>query len=145
MARTSFLLASVLCGTASALCPIQNSTTVAVFKGTGAASDCVSWETHFWDWWGAANPGKLETVFLLNAQLQRECQLANYPNLRMYVQPGGNAYDQQHTGIKSTGKANILSFINKGKGHTYIGTCAGWFVTTKDYWWQGQHFRWVAA
>ena len=134
------LAAVAFASLAAGACPITNATNVAVFKGTGAMADCVGWETHFWSWWAGANTGKLNVQYLTNDDLQRGCELASYPALRMYVQPGGNAYDQQNTGIKASGKANIVDFV--GKQGMYIGTCAGWYVAADDYWWEGQHYSW---
>jgi hypothetical protein len=55
----------------------------------------------------------------------------------MWVQPGGNAYDQQ-SALGSTGKANINRFI--ADGGAYFGACAGAYYATPSYWWEGKFY-----
>jgi hypothetical protein len=78
-------------------------------------------------------------VYLTGADLA-QCSLKSFPNLKPYVQPGGNAYDQQ-LGVGSVGKANILDYINSKQG-TYLGTCAGWFFASDGYYWEGVKYDW---
>eukprot|EP00937_MAST-01D_sp_MAST-1D-sp2_P004788 g4788.t1 len=121
-------------------CPITTNTSVALFTGNGAMADCIGWETHFWQWWATANPGELNIANVGSDAVQRSCELSKYPGLKFWVQPGGNAYDQQ-TSLGAAGKQNVLSFVGGGAG-TLVATCAGWYVSASDYFWEGQHYSW---
>lgn len=148
-AAVAILLSSLGCmaqataaaGTASeeAACPITPATTVAYFAGHGATADCQNWEKNFFEWWARAEPRVV--VQRMTAAATKSCDLARYPNLKLWVQPGGNAYDQQKS-LGPEGKASILKFLQGGNSSHYLGTCAGWFVASTDYWWQGTHYAW---
>jgi hypothetical protein len=134
-------------------CPIQSDTTIVVYGGslTANASFAEDWEvggvdplsfgwiTNFFDWWHVYDSA-VRPVFLNSTDLTSDCNLSNYPNVLVYVQPGGNAYDQQ-SALGSAGKTNILSFLDKGGA--YVGICAGWFYAAKDYYWEGQYYNWT--
>jgi glutamine amidotransferase-like uncharacterized protein len=125
----------------SASCPINSSNNIVIYgqTGTGGVGTLSkSWMTHFFDWWTAQDPS-LSYRFLTSANVKTDCNLSNYPNLKLYVQPGGDAYNQQRT-LSSAGKNNILGFINSGKA--YLGTCAGWYYASNDYYWQGSYYNW---
>jgi hypothetical protein len=97
------------------------------------------WITNFFDWWHIYDPA-VRVVFLNSTNLTSDCNLSNYPNVLLYVQPGGNAYDQQ-SALGSAGKTNILTFLDKGGA--YVGICAGWYYAAKDYYWEGQYYNWA--
>ena len=78
---------------AEAACPLTAATTVAYFAGHGATADCQGWEKHFFDWWAGSEPRIV--VQRMTATATKNCELERYPNLKLWVQPGGNAYDQQ--------------------------------------------------
>jgi hypothetical protein len=134
-------------------CPIRSDTTIVVYGGslTTNASFAEDWEvggvdplsfgwiTNFFDWWHVYDPA-VRPVFLNSTNLTSDCNLSNYSNVVLYVQPGGNAYDQQ-SALGSAGKTNILSFLDKGGA--YVGICAGWFYAAKDYYWEGQYYNWT--
>ena len=125
---------------ATASCPIVASTDFAIYGQTaegGVAASSRRWMAHFFDWWKAQDP-TVDYVFLSAAEAQACTNLkSTYPNLRMWVQPGGNAYDQQDA-LGATGKANINGFIDKGGA--YLGVCAGAYYAAPDYWWEGEHY-----
>jgi hypothetical protein len=121
-------------------CPIQDSTVFAVygqtFKG-GVGTSSRSWMTHFFDWWKAQDPG-VNYLFLTAAEAQACANLATgYRSLKMWVQPGGDAYDQQ-LALGAAGKANINGFISAGGA--YLGVCAGAYYATRDYYWEGKYY-----
>ena len=124
----------------TASCPIVAGTDFAVYGQTaegGVAASSRRWMAHFFDWWKAQDP-TLDYVFLSAAEAQACTNLkSTYPDLRMWVQPGGNAYDQQDA-LGATGKANINGFIDKGGA--YLGVCAGAYYAAPDYWWEGEHY-----
>jgi hypothetical protein len=121
-------------------CPIVASTDFAIYGQVsegGVAASSRRWMTHFFDWWKAQDPA-VDFVFLSATEAQACTNLVStYPNLRMWVQPGGNAYDQQ-VALGATGKANINDFIDKGGA--YLGVCAGAYYAAPDYWWEGEHY-----
>jgi len=120
-------------------CPLTSSTTVAYYSGSGATSDCQAWERNFWDWWQSAD-SRIQYKALSANHIIRQCNLLNYPNLKVYTQPGGNAYDQQLS-LGSQGKQKILNYIDAKNG-IYLGTCAGWFYASTGYIWQGTTYKW---
>jgi len=125
----------------AATCPITSSTNIVVYGQTGSGgvgAPSKSWMTHFFDWWKVQDPS-VNYMFLTSSNVKSDCVLTNYPNLKLYVQPGGDAYNQQRT-LGSAGKNNILGFIDSGKA--YLGTCAGWYYASNDYYWQGSYYNW---
>lgn len=144
MARVAFgaLLCLVQTSLASAKCPITNSTTVVIYTGVGVPEDCNQWETKFFQWWQKSEPA-VEFVYVSGPELHSlasSCTLSDWPNLKVYVQPGGDAYSQQNS-IGDTGKANILKYIDSKHG-IYLGTCAGWFFASDGYYWEGVKYNW---
>ena len=122
-------------------CPIQSDTSVVIYGDTGnggVGTPSKSWQTHFFDWWHSYDPN-VKYVFLDRNDVKSDCDLSRFPNVKLYVQPGGDAYYQQNA-LGSQGKANILNFINSGKG--FFGTCAGFYYVAGDYYWQGKYYSW---
>ena len=121
-------------------CPIQADTNVVFYgeTGFGGVGDLSrSWITHFFDWWKQQDPS-IKYVILDSGDVKYDCNLNNYPNVKVYVQPGGNAYYQQKK-LGTAGKTNINSYIDSGRG--YVGICAGFFYAAGDYYWQGQYYN----
>src|SRR3989344_3399266 len=122
-------------------CPIQADTNVVVYgeTGFGGVGDLSKlWIAHFLDWWKLQD-SSVKYVFLDSADVKSDCNLASYPNLKVYIQPGGNAYYQQKK-LDSIGALNINNYINSGRG--YLGICAGFFYVADDYYWQGTYYNW---
>ncbi|MFC1682013.1 hypothetical protein ACFL0X_00135 [Nanoarchaeota archaeon] len=120
-------------------CPIEENTNVVFYgqTGFGGVGDLSrSWVIHFFDWWEQQDPS-INYVELDSDHVQGDCDLISYSNLKMYIQPGGNAYYQQNT-LDAEGKSALLDYINSGKG--FLGICAGFFYTAGDYWWQNEFY-----
>jgi len=125
----------------SGVCPIQQDTNVVFYgqTGFGGVGDLSrSWITHFLDWWKQQDPS-VKYVILDANDVKSDCNLANYPNVKVYIQPGGDAYYQQKQ-LGSSGKTNINNYINSGRG--YVGICAGFYYAAGDYYWQGSYYKW---
>ena len=60
-----------------------------------------AWEAKFFDWWAAANPAG---VIRVEAVPSVRGNFAACPKLKVWVQPGGNAYHQQ-TALGSEGRS----------------------------------------
>lgn len=121
-------------------CPIAQGTDIVVYgqmlKG-GVGTSSRSWMTHFFAWWQAQDPD-LHYQFLTAADAQACANLrTGYPNLKMWVQPGGDAYDQQ-SALGAAGKTNIAAFI--AAGGAYFGVCAGAYYAAPNYWWEGKYY-----
>lgn len=137
-----FVLVAVLMSTSAlaAACPITSSHNIAIYGQTGTGgvgTPSKSWMTHFFDWWKTYDPS-VNYIFLTSTNVKSDCTLTNYPNLQLYVQPGGDAYLQQKA-LSSGGKTKILNFIDSGKA--FLGTCAGWYYASNDYYWQGSFYN----
>jgi len=123
-------------------CPIKPDTNVVVYgdTGFGGVGDLSkSWITQFMDWWKSYD-SSINYVFLDSRDVSNNCDLSDYPNVELYVQPGGNAYYMQRS-LGAEGKANILDFIDNDGG-SYLGICAGFFYMAGDYHWQGDYYDW---
>jgi len=124
-----------------ATCPIQSDTDIVVYGDTGfggVGSLSKSWMTHFLDWWKSYD-SSLKYQFLTDTEIESTCDLTDYPNLKLYIQPGGNAYYQQRS-LGSSGKVNIVNYLDNGGA--YFGACAGFYYAAGDYYWQGDYFDW---
>jgi hypothetical protein len=117
-------------------CPIRPDTRIVIYGGVGVDWMSKGWITHFFEWWESYDPA-VRYVFLNSSNLRSDCDLSGYANVGLYVQPGGDAYDQQSS-LGSAGRRNILNFL--GKGGAYLGICAGWYYAAKDYYWQGDYY-----
>lgn len=116
-------------------CPIDDATDFVYYSGSGATSVSQSWMVHFLDWWKAQDPAI--DYQDLSAREIAACDLASYPNLDMYIQPGGDAYLAQKW-IGDSGKARINDFLTSGG--SYFGACAGWYFAAADYVWQDNYY-----
>lgn len=127
-------------GLAGAVCSIDSTTDVVIYKGSGPTAECKQWETDFYQWMG------MKAVQLSAAQLHNaDCggKMKEF-GVKIFAMPGGNAYNTQRS-VKADGKANILNFIDAGG--LYVGTCAGFYFAASGYWWQdgqsgGGEFHW---
>lgn len=116
-------------------CPIKSTTDFVYYSGSGATSLSQSWMVHFLDWWKAADPSI--DYMDLSAKQVAACDLSSYPDLDMYIQPGGDAYLAQRW-IGDSGKSRINTFLNSGG--SYFGACAGWYYAAGDYVWQDNYY-----
>ncbi len=121
-------------------CPINSDTNVVFYgeTGFGGVGDLSKdWIISFLNWWEQQDPS-INYVELGDNHVTGECDLGSFENLKMYIQPGGNAYYQQNR-LGSEGKAALTEYINSGKG--YLGICAGFYYTANDYWWQDEFYN----
>lgn len=103
------------------------------FSAVGDLSE--SWIVHFLEWW-KSHDSSINYVELDTTDVQSECDLTA-DNIKVYIQPGGNAYYQQNY-LGPEGKQKLIDYINSGKG--YVGICAGFYYTAGDYWWQDEYY-----
>ena len=93
-------------------CAIKSTTDFVYYSGSGASSLSQSWMVHFLDWWKAQDP-TIEYVKLSATEIAT-CDMTDkvrYPDLDMYIEPGGDAYLAQRA-IGASGKARINSFLD---------------------------------
>lgn len=119
-------------------CPILPDTRIVAYHGMGVSLISEEWITRFLDWWQSYDPA-VKYVFLNGTNLKSDCNLSDYPNVRLYIQPGGHAYYQQSS-LGAAGKANILEFLDEGGA--YLGICAGWYYAATDYYYAGYFYGW---
>ena len=137
----AFLLVFISARPRPGNCPITSNTNVVFYGETGfggVGTLSRSWMIHFLDWWKVQDPS-ISYIELDSADVKSDCILTDYPNLKLYIQPGGDAYKQQNK-LSSAGKSNLLNYINSGKG--FFGACAGFYYTAVDYYWQGSYYNW---
>lgn len=120
-------------------CPIQEETNIVFYGETGrggVGTPSRSWMIHFLDWWQQQDSG-INYAELDSGDVQGECDLTSFPNLKLYIQPGGDAYLQQKK-LGQDGKNSIVQFLNSGGA--YFGACAGWYYAATDYYWEGNYY-----
>jgi len=120
-------------------CSIQEDTNIVFYGETGrggVGAPSRSWMIHFLDWWQGEDPN-VQYVELDSGEVKGECDLTGFPNLKLYIQPGGDAYLQQKK-LGQNGKDNIINFLNGGGA--YFGACAGWYYAATDYYWEGDYY-----
>lgn len=136
-----FVLVLVSAAPKPATCPITSSTNIVIYGDTGfggVGTLSKSWMTQFFNWWDLQD-SRVNYIFLTANDIKTNCNLANFPNVKLYVQPGGDAYYQQRS-LGSTGKSKILNYLDNLNGN-YLGTCAGWYYAANDYYWQGSYYN----
>ena len=133
-------LASLLALCCAAPCIITDKTVVAVYGDSagGVGVHSAFWTRSYFDWWAesaAALRGGGVAFFDHAAQLNDCPPLASFPNLLLWVQPGG-ATDEQCAALGPAGRDNILDFAASDHGHVWA-TCAGFYFAAGSYWWYG--------
>ena len=122
----------------SAACPITADTAVVVYTSTsgGVGPNSAEWTRRFFAWWADANPGQLTWLALDDpVAISTDCVFTDFPALRLYVQPGGDALNQS-LALGPNGRDNLLNYIYYGYPNShYMGTCAGAFYGAGSYWW----------
>jgi glutamine amidotransferase-like uncharacterized protein len=121
----------------SARCPLTDATSVAVYadEAGGVGPGSHAWTAAFFAWWAAANPGALVVTELTAAALTTDCALTDFPGLRLYVQPGGDAFNASQA-LGPSGRDNLLNYLFYITDAHYMGTCAGWYYASGSYWWK---------
>ena len=99
MRRTVATLALV--AVAAAPCPLKSSTRIAVYadESGGVGPGSHAWTSAFFSWWAASNPG-LQWAELSAEQVHTSCVLADFESLLLYVQPGGDAFNQSQSLVR---------------------------------------------
>ena len=122
----------------TAACPISANTVVAVYAAVGeggVGEFSHAWTNRFFTWWAAANPSLVWLEVADPASVSVDCVLTDFPGLRLWVQPGGDALNQSLS-LGPGGRDNLLNYIYYGYPNAhYMGTCAGMFYGTGTYWW----------
>jgi len=125
-------------GVINSRCPVRSDTKIVVYHGMGVTVVSEEWMRRFLNWW-ESHDATMKYVFLNATNLKSDCALSDYPNVRLCIQPGGDAYYQQSS-LGAAGKANILEFLDRGGA--YLGICAGWYYAATDYYYLGASYSW---
>lgn len=136
-----FIITGVAFSNSVAACPINQSTNIVAYTqtGLGGVGDLSSqWIVAFLDWFKSQD-ASLDYVELDATDVKDDCDLSSFSNLKLYIQPGGDAYKQQKI-LRQGGKDNILDFLNNNGA--YLGICAGFYYAATDYYWQGSYYDW---
>jgi glutamine amidotransferase-like uncharacterized protein len=117
-------------------CPITNSTTIVYSTVNGVGPASLIWVQDLLWWWKQSEP-LVEYVGLTSEDF-KNCDLKSYPNLKFYINPGGDAYDQIGA-LGTAGTANIKAFVTRDQAvatSAYVGFCAGGYLVSHDYIWE---------
>jgi glutamine amidotransferase-like uncharacterized protein len=136
MAASARCIAMVLAVANSKSCSLEDDTSVAYSLAAGVGDASRVWVQDLLWWWKEADP-TIKYQGLSAADLQN-CDLAAHPNLRIFVNPGGNTYDQLSS-LGASGRANILAFIQRSAPSAYVGFCAGGYLASTGYFWETIH------
>jgi hypothetical protein len=93
---------------------------------------------HLLTWWQTADPS-ISFMSLTAAQIQ-SCNLASYNNLRVFIIPGGNGFNQLN-GLGTSGVTNIVNFANRNQTNpsAIVSICAGAYEIAHDYIWESMY------
>lgn len=122
--------------TTTAACPIINHTNIVYSTVSGVGSASKIWVQDLL-WWWKTYDSSIHYVELSSSDLQTHCDLSSFPNLRLYINPGGDAYNQL-TSLGTSGTSNIKKFISRSQVNpsAYLGFCAGAYVAAHSYLWE---------
>lgn len=117
------------------LCPLTDDVRIvySLVNGVGPASKI--WVEDLLWWWQQADPSLRYTA--VDAAALQHCDLASFPNLRVYINPGGDAYSQLGD-MGAAGADNIKRFVYRDQRwpSAYVGFCAGGYIAAHDYLWE---------
>jgi glutamine amidotransferase-like uncharacterized protein len=88
-------------------------------------------------WWWQQYDKSIEYIGI-NEQDFQNCDMLSFTNLRIYINPGGDAYSQL-SAMGSTGAANLKAFLLRDQAiapSAYVGFCAGGYLASHDYIWE---------
>lgn len=116
-------------------CPVEPGTQVVYSKASGVGGASVIWVEDFLWWLKSANPS-LRYQGLVESEIQ-SCDFTAMNHLRLYINPGGNAYDQL-SALGPKGSENIKAFVTRDQSapSAYAGFCAGAYLASHDYLWE---------
>jgi len=88
-------------------------------------------------WWWKQTDQTIDYVGLTSEDFVN-CDLKSFPNLKIYINPGGDAYDQIGA-LGTAGTSNIRAFVTRDQTEApsaYVGFCAGGYLVSHDYIWE---------
>jgi glutamine amidotransferase-like uncharacterized protein len=145
------LLLLTFTGLSCSTCILDSNPNVSIVynndQANGITPATSTWVQNFLGWWQLATPSHPCTVTKcvcpttvclgMNTAQIKACNLANYPQVRVFIEPGGNAYNQL-SGLGITGTTNLINYINRPQSQpsAYVGICAGTYVASHDYLWE---------
>lgn len=133
------VLLLLLCSPAiigATFCPIKDDTTIVYSTVNGVGPASLIWVQDFL-WWWASYDSTIKYLPLAADDL-KNCELVSYPNLRVYINPGGDAY-KQLAAMGSVGAQHIKDFVLRDQSaqpSAYVGFCAGGYIASHDYLWE---------
>ena len=122
---------------ASAACTLRADTTVvySLAKGVGGASKI--WVEDLLWWWSRADHS-LRYQSLSETDI-KNCDLAAARGLKLFINPGGDAYGQL-SALGAAGTQHVKAFVERGRqggaASAYAGFCAGGYVAASAYLWE---------
>ena len=117
-------------------CPITTSTNFIYSKASGVGGASMIWVQDLLAWWKLSD-SNVNYLGLTASEIQ-SCDLASFTNLKVYINPGGDAYSQL-TSLGTAGAKNIKAFVQRDQSKTpsaYVGFCAGGYLAAHDYLWE---------
>jgi glutamine amidotransferase-like uncharacterized protein len=122
---------------ATAPCALAADTAVVYSLANGVGGASKIWVQDLLWWWSRADRS-LTYQSLSETEIQN-CDLAASPALRLFINPGGNAYDQL-TALGAAGTQHVKAFVQRGRAggaaSAYAGFCAGGYIAAQSYLWE---------
>jgi len=117
-------------------CALQSDTNIVYSLVTGVGDASRVWIQDLLWWWSSADSSiKYQGLSALDIQ---SCDLANFPNLRVFLNPGGNTYNQL-SDLGDAGRSHLLDYIQRESPSAYVGFCAGGYLAATGYYWETAH------
>jgi hypothetical protein len=110
---------------------------IAVYSGAGADFRCIHWMRSFFEWWAGPTVVYLDANALgSNSTALRLTDTSHFPNLKLFVVPGGHA-EEISKSLGTNGMKNVIEFVESPNGH-FLGICAGFYFASGSFWWFGE-------
>ena len=121
---------------AVAPCPVREDTVIVYSRATGVGGASIIWVEDLL-WWLQQADAELKYQGLSETDVQA-CDLASFSKLRLYINPGGNAYNQL-SALQANGTRNIKNFVTRDQAahpSAFVGFCAGAYMASFAYLWE---------
>ena len=132
------LLLLLLAAAAAAVapCPVREDTVIVYSRAKGVGGASIIWVEDLL-WWLQQADAELKYQGLSETDVQA-CDLASFSKLRLYINPGGNAYNQL-SALQANGTRNIKDFVTRDQAahpSAFVGFCAGAYMASFAYLWE---------
>lgn len=134
---TIALVARIYCSSRTIASDVQIVYNTGNSKHSDVALSSLTWISNYLFWWKTIKPS---LVYQGRSPTQLKTDnLESCPNLRLFIQPGGNAYEAL-SNLGLDGVSTIKNFYSRDQTNpsAYAGFCAGAYMAAKNYIWESK-------